>query len=371
MSDGAPGEEDFEDLYEHAPCGYLSLSSDARIIKANATLAGWLGAPPGSLNGTAFHDLLTFGGRIAFETHLAPLLRLQSFVNEVAFDLRKVDGSTMPIIANAAEKRDAAGRHILTRITLFKALERRRYERSLVDARDKAESAASVETENAALREQFIAVLGHDLRNPLAAIAAGVRLLEMNEPSGERGRRIVGQMDASIARANALVANLMDFARGRLGGGLTLNRDADQPLTPILEQVVSEIRAIAPDREIVASFSIAEPVNCDRGRIAQLASNLLANALAHGAKDAPIEIVAKTEEGRLILSVCNGGVPFTPEAHAQLFQPFFRGAVRPSQQGLGLGLFIVNEIAKAHGGAMDVTSSEERTQFTFTMPLVD
>ena len=86
--------------------------------------------------------------------------------------------------------------------------------------------------------------------------------------------------------------------------------------------------------------------------------------------DVPITIEARTDNGDFILSVANGGVPIPPEARAQLFQPFFRGAVRRSQQGLGLGLFIVNEIAKAHGGTMEVTSSEDRTRFTFTMPRI-
>ena len=177
-------------------------------------------------------------------------------------------------------------------------------------------------------------------------------------------------MNASIGRATALVANLLDFARGRLGGGLTLARDSTQPLTPILEQVVAEIRAIAPEREVITEFAIAEPVDCDRSRIGQLASNLLSNAVAHGSPEIPITIDARTADGDFILSVTNGGVPIPPQARAQLFQPFFRGAVRRSQQGLGLGLFIVNEISKAHGGVMEVMSTEDQTRFTFTMPLI-
>ena len=91
--------------------------------------------------------------------------------------------------------------------------------------------------------------------------------------------------------------------------------------------------------------------------------------MTHGAPGVPIEVEAHTVGGRFVLSVANGGVPIPPAARAQLFQPFFRGGVRRSQQGLGLGLFIVNEIAKAHGGSMDVASSEEETRFTFSMPL--
>lgn len=368
MSDTLPG-EDLADLYENAPCGYISLSPDARVVKVNRRLTGWIARPPEELVGRPFHELLSFGGRIAFETHLAPMLRLQGFVDELALDLLDAAGTKIPVIANAAEKRDSEGRHLLTRITLFRAIERRSYERGLLDARAEAQAVANVEHETAVLREQFIAVLGHDLKNPLAALGAGLRMLNDRESLSERGQVIVKEMNASIARATALVGNVLDFARGRLGGGLTLARVADAPLAPVLEQVVAEMRAVAQDREILTEFAIGQPVNCDPQRIAQLASNLVSNAVTHGAPGVPIEVEARTEDGRFRLSVTNGGVPIPEAARAQLFQPFFRGAVRRSQQGLGLGLFIVNEIAKAHGGTMEVVSTEELTRFTFSMPL--
>jgi sigma-B regulation protein RsbU (phosphoserine phosphatase) len=367
LSDRALG-EDLADLYENAPCGYLSLSPDARIVKVNRTLTEWLGTSGDALLGRPFHDLLSFGGRIAYETHMAPLLRLQGFVNELALDLLHADGSKLPVIANAAERRGPAEEHLFTRLTMFKAVDRRTYERGLVAARTQAEAAAAAEHETSVLREQFIAVLGHDLRNPLAALAAGIQMISKREALSSRGLLVVKEMNASVSRATALVDNVLDFARGRLGDGLILTRNAAQPLTPVLEQVVEEIRAIAPDRQIMVHFSIEQPVDCDPSRIGQLASNLIANAVTHGAPGIPIEVEAHTVGGRFVLSVANGGVPIPPAARAQLFQPFFRGAVRRSQQGLGLGLFIVNEIAKGHGGSMDVASTEEETRFTFSMP---
>ncbi len=361
--------EDLADLYENAPCGYLSLAPDGRIAKANRTLAGWLGLAAPDLVGRPIHDLLSFGGRIAYETHLAPLLRLQGFVDEIALDMLHANGDKIPVIANAAERRGADGKPVTLRLTMFKAIDRRAYERGLLEARDKAKTAAEAEHETAVLREQFIAVLGHDLRNPLAALAAGVRMLNDRETLSDRGRLIAKEMAGSIERAAALIDNVMDFARGRLGGGLTLARDAKQDLTPILEQVVAEVRAIAPSREILFEARIDEPVDCDRAKIGQLAANLISNAVTHGAPGIPIEVEATTDDGIFTLSVTNGGVAIAPAARAQLFQPFFRGAVRRSQQGLGLGLFIVNEIAKAHGGTMDVSSTDEATRFTFSMPL--
>ncbi len=364
-----PPVEDLADLYENAPCGYVSLSPDGRVVKLNRRLADWLGWDAEDLVGKPIHDLLSFGGRIAFETHLAPLLRIQGFVNELALDLLQSDGLKLPVIANANEKRDSEGRHQFTRLTLFKAVDRRSYERGLIDARDRAQAAIEVEHETSMLREQFIAVLGHDLRNPLAALAAGVRMLSKREQLSERGEIVVKEMSASITRATALVTNLLDLARGRLGGGLGLKRDPGRPLAPIIEHVVSEMRAIAPDRQIMTDLDITQPVDCDPDRIGQLTSNLVGNALTHGAPGVPVEVEARTGEGVFMLTVTNGGVPIPPEARAHLFQPFFRGDMRPSQQGLGLGLFIVSEIAKAHGGAMEVLSDDQLTSFTFTMPL--
>ena len=132
--------EDLEDLYETAPCGYVSVSPEGMIVKANRTIADWLCHPHNDLPGKSIHDILSIGGRIAVETHLAPLLRMQGHVHEIALDLLTADGEKIPTIANAAEKRDSEGRHIFTRLTLFKAVDRRAYERSLLEARIKAET---------------------------------------------------------------------------------------------------------------------------------------------------------------------------------------------------------------------------------------
>jgi sigma-B regulation protein RsbU (phosphoserine phosphatase) len=363
----APPTEDLDDLYETAPCAYVSIAPDGRIVKANQTLGEWLGTSSAELVGTSLHQILGFGGKIAFETHLAPLLRMQGHVYEIALDLLTAAGEKVPTIANAAEKRDANGRHLFTRLTLFKAADRLTFERSLIEARAKAEAEAKSSREAALLREQFMAVLGHDLRNPLAALAAGIGLLVRKEQLSEAGQSILQEMDGSVNRASAIVDDLLDFARGSLGGGLSLERKSDTPLKPVLEQVVAEVRRIAPEREVNSSIEIDRPVNCDAGRIGQLASNLLANALTHGAANRPIVFEAYTRDDLLVLTVANAGDPIPDDVLKRLFQPFFRGANRPSRNGLGLGLHIASEIAKAHGGTFEVISTEQETRFTFTM----
>ena len=221
---------------------------------------------------------------------------------------------------------------------------------------------------NSELREQFIAVLGHDLRNPLASIGAGTQMLRRT-PLNEEAQSILTLIGNSVDRMAGLIDNVLDFARGRLGGGLTLAPDATEPLKPVLEQVIDELRTAKPDRIIEASFDIAGPVHCDRIRIGQLLSNLVANALTYGIAEQPIKVSASTDGKTFELSVANMGDPIPPATMEQLFQPFFRASTRRSQQGLGLGLYIASEIARAHNGTLAVASTPQETCFTFRMPI--
>jgi signal transduction histidine kinase len=221
-------------------------------------------------------------------------------------------------------------------------------------------------TEAAVLRDQFIAVLGHDLRNPLASIEAGTRLLEDARLEG-RPARVLALMQESCRRMARLIDDVLDFARGRLGGGLVLRLAADGDLSGLLDQVVAELRAVHPKRAIEADISLSETIICDPARIAQLFSNLLGNALSHGDPHHPVRIFARTESGRFTLAVANAGPPIGEERLRTLFQPFKRGAVGGRNQGLGLGLYIAAEIAAAHGGRLDARSDERETCFTFEM----
>jgi signal transduction histidine kinase len=143
----------------------------------------------------------------------------------------------------------------------------------------------------------------------------------------------------------------------------------DANLAAALEQVVSEFRTAQPARKIDADIALTAPVAADDRRLAQLASNLIANALAHGDTAVPVRVTAQTVDDAFELSVSNAGTPIDPAMVERLFQPFTRASVRPGQQGLGLGLYIASEIARAHGGTLTVMSDETETRFTFRMPL--
>jgi signal transduction histidine kinase len=243
------------------------------------------------------------------------------------------------------------------------------YHLSAIDKMQKHEATLLDERETSALREQFIAVLSHDLRNPLAAIDGGMRLL-LKTPLNERAQAVVGMVQSSTARMAALIDNVMDFARGRLGGGISLAWEPNASLEKVLLQVISEIQASVPEREFDVQLALPVAVNCDPRRIGQLVSNLLGNAVTYGPADRPIRVYATVSGGSVELSVANAGEPIPEAAMAKIFQPFTRGTLRPSMQGLGLGLYIAHEIAIAHGGSLTVMSDHAETRFTFGLPLV-
>ena len=367
--------EDLEDLFENAPCGYLSLATDGRIVKVNATFCEWTGYSTHELIDRRLRDLLSVASRMFYETHFAPLLRMQGFFDEVALDVLTRDGKKLLMLANAREKRDADGQLTFTRVALFRAMERRRYERELVDAREMADAAnrelsqgLSSERQAAELREQFIAVLGHDLRNPLASIDAGVRML-LRAEHDEKTVSVLNLMLATTRRMGVLIDHVLDFARGRLGGGLDFERQNLASLAPTLEQVIAEVRSSYPERHIDTELDLSVPIEADPARIGQLFSNLLTNAVTHGDPTRPVHVAAFVSNGRLEIAVSNSGEQILEAAMERLFQPFYRGRVKPHQQGLGLGLYIASQIAQAHGGRIDVESHADATRFTFRMPV--
>lgn len=233
----------------------------------------------------------------------------------------------------------------------------------------RTEAALIHERETAEFREQFIAVLGHDLRNPLFAITAGAEMLA-RRVEDDRSRLLVSHILASGQRATQLVEDVLDFARGRLGSGIRVNFAACADLSEALQHVVNEVQRIHPERSLNTHLDSIQGLVCDRNRVCQLLSNLVANAISHGDSSSPVDISAHIIDDTFVLSVHNEGTPIAPEVQEQLFQPFSRGGGKSHHRGLGLGLYIASQIALAHGGRMEVLSNDQAgTLFTFRMPL--
>lgn len=293
-----------------------------------------------------------------------PARQRADFRSFLSFPITLKDGTVFgTLCAFDPETRGLQGESVLETLGLFADLLASQIE----DAMRLSDTRRVLRDEKAAaeLREQFIAVLGHDLRNPVAAVTSGARLLlrmELDTQAAEIARLMQG----SALRMNGLIDNLLDFARGRLGDGITLTRNDKTPLRPVLEQVIDELRATA-HHQIEAELTFDDPVNCDTDRIGQLASNLIGNAVQHGAADKPVTVRAWRKGAYFNLSVSNGGQPIPDAAQAILFRPFARGT-QEQGQGLGLGLFIAAEIARGHGGEITCVSTPKETRFTLAFP---
>ena len=242
------------------------------------------------------------------------------------------------------------------------------FQLSAIDTVANTEARLAEERKTSALREQFIAVLGHDLRNPLTGILGGMEMLQKN-PLNDRANQWAQMVVASAGRMAELIDVVMDFSRSRLGGGLALERDVQDEIEAVLQQIVAELQSGAKQRNIETNFDVTVPVYCDLKRLAQLASNLLGNALTYGDPEKPIFVTALTANGWFELSVANGGGQIPESLLKNIFEPFSRGTVQPSREGLGLGLYISHQIALAHGGELVVASTPQETRFTFRMPL--
>jgi signal transduction histidine kinase len=237
-------------------------------------------------------------------------------------------------------------------------LEREREQTALLDERATSE-----------LREQFIAILGHDLRNPLHAVFAGSDQLQrkLTDPALSA---IATRIKTNTRRMSSLIDDVLDFARGRLGGGIALELTEVENINAGLATVIQESQDAQPESEIISDINVDHSVRCDLGRLQQVASNLLANALTHGLANSPIKISAWSDETDLILDVWNAGEPIPAQSIGKIFEPFWRHSVSASRHGLGLGLHICSQIVRAHEGHISVTSTRENgTRFTARLPL--
>ncbi|MNY11069.1 Bacteriophytochrome [compost metagenome] len=200
------------------------------------------------------------------------------------------------------------------------------------------------------------------------AISAGAEMLLRKFPDPARDK-LVRHILTSARRATRLVDDVLDFTRGSMGKGIPVNIEPCPDLEEALRHVIAEIQSVHPDRSILSSIGDLRDVQCDRERVAQLASNLVANAVTHGDRAGAVVVSAQSDQATFVLSVKNQG-QIAEEALPHLFKPYSRPTGDTPQAGLGLGLYIASEIARSHGGTLDVVSNAEQgTIFTFSLPI--
>jgi PAS domain S-box-containing protein len=274
---------------------------------------------------------------------------------EDTFPLRGGDGSYRWFLSRAIPIRDRTGKVVRWFGTNTDVTELREAEEALHRA--------------GTFREQFIGILGHDLRNPLAAIMASARMLPRSENLNEAQSRAVHRIVSSAQKMQRMINDVLDFARARLGSGVTV-KCVRMSLHEICRQAIDELYVVHPDRKI-EFIAEGDGDGCwDRDRLAQVVGNLVANAINYGREDTAIQVRCEDQDGEVQLHVTNQGEPIPAELIPVLFEPFSRGVGdAQTNKRLGLGLYIVKLIVDAHGGRVDVRSTEaEGTTFTVALP---
>lgn len=294
-----------------------------------------------------------------------PIASAFGIVSYASIPIHRSDGSFFgTLCAIDTEPRDVKHPRVVSMLEMFASV----ISQSLETEEQLAAQQKLIDRERAlaGIQEEFVAVLGHDLRNPVAALRAGLRQLERSGTT-DSAAPILPLMHSSLRRMNELIDNIMMHAKSRLGGGIRISATPDAPLTQAIGHVVDEIRVAAPEHEIVAELDFGGPVSCDAPRIAQAVSNLLSNAVSHGIPGSVIKIEGKRADQHLAITVSNVGDAVPEVITRELFSPFRRGREAKSE-GLGLGLFIAASIARSHGGDIEVSCQHGTTAFTLKLP---
>ena len=349
-------EDSAEELFEHAPAGYLSTLADGTIVKVNATFLEWTGYARARLVGTRFQDLFTVPGRIYYETHLGPLLAMQGTLNEIAIDIACAEGRVLPALLNAAQKRNAAGECLVTRYTVFNATDRRRYEKELLHARRQAEAAAAAKTE-------LLAMLSHDIRTPLGSIMAVAQILQGTtlSPEQERMVRILGSSSAAIL---ALVNQILEHSKVE-AGAVALHEQRFH-LVALVRELVDNLRPLAHTRGITLDCELDErlpdEVVGDAGKLGQVLGNLVGNALKF-TETGSVKVqvyVREISEAALhaTVRVVDTGIGIAEDQIPAIFGEFRQAhpGIGARYGGSGLGLAISRKLLVALGSELKVAS---------------
>lgn len=239
-----------------------------------------------------------------------------------------------------------------------------------------AERAARVEAQRAEeaarrameVQERLVGIVGHDLRTPLAAIRMATSLLFRRGGLSDEQARTLARLGASAARMTHIIRDLLDFTRARKDGSLPVE-PMPIDLADVVRRASAELQAVHPDRRILLELPAAAPLVGDPDRLQQVLSNLVGNAVQHGPPSAPIRVRVEAAPGVVAVAVHNEGPPIPAELVPALFEPFRQGARGGHDGSVGLGLFIVRELVRAHGGTVEVASSAEAgTTFTVRLP---
>lgn len=352
-------------LLATSPVGLAFLDRELRYVRINKTLAEVNQHSPAEHLGRTVNELLPS----VLSEWLMPILHrvLETGEPSGSFEFSAPPGAPLPQghtwVASYYPVRTQGGELLGIGCVLLDITAHKQAEKALEQA--------------LSFREQLMAVLGHDLRNPLGAITASAFLLSRSEELGERERQAVDRISRSSSRMAKLINDILDFARSRLGGGIPVTRQR-MNMAEVCKTSLEELQVTFPERQFLFEVQGDTWGEWDPDRVAQVLSNLVFNALQHGKEDAPVRTTLRDTGAQVVLEVHNQGEPIPEELRPRIFDPFKRHPEdqRPHEgkggaRSLGLGLHIVQQIVLAHGGEVEVHSSaQEGTCFTVRWPRV-
>ena len=364
-------EESAEDLYDNAPCGYLSALPDGTIVKVNQTFLTWTGYAREDLVGRRrFQDLLTAGGRIFHETHYAPLLRMQGAVREIAVEMVCADGRRLPVLINSVLRQDERGEPLLSRTTVFNATDRKEYERELLRERQRAEQEAKAKAD-------LISMISHEIRTPLNAIMGVAHLLGTTELSAPQ-QKFVRILRSSSEGLLGLINNILDFSK--IEAGKTHLEERSLDLRQLVQEVVQNLSTKAEEKGLELAVHVDERVPAsvlgDPIKIGQVLTNLLSNAVKFTSQGSVAVMLEVREiiEGAVSIDfqIADTGIGIAPDRLPHIFDEFTQANydIGLKYGGTGLGLAISKKLVELQGSRIGVESEPGRgTTFSFTLRL--
>ncbi|WP_163988314.1 PAS domain-containing hybrid sensor histidine kinase/response regulator [Pyxidicoccus caerfyrddinensis] len=362
-------EESAEDLYENAPCGYLSTLPDGVIVKANQTFLNWLGYTREELlSGRRFQELLSIGGKIFHETHFAPLLQMQGFVNEVQLELVTRAGVSLPMLVNTVQRKDAAGRGVVNRTTLFNISDRKKFERELVLARRKAEQAAKAKAD-------FLSMVSHEIRTPMNAIIGIASLLQRTDLSAQQ-QKYVRILSSSSENLLGLINHILDFSKLDAGKAALEERNFD--LRQLVYGTIFALNVKAEEKKLAVVAEVDEQVPAfvlgDPVKLGQVLTNLVGNAIKFTELGAVTVSVRPREVLEDVVSldfaVTDTGIGIPEDRLTNIFEEFTQADydIGMKYGGTGLGLAISQKLVELHGARIGVKSTPgQGSSFYFTL----
>ena len=363
-------DESAEELYEHAPCGYLSCLPDGTIVRVNQTLLDWTGYTREFLLATRIQALLSVGSKIYYETHVAPLMQMQGRANEIALEIVGADRTARPILVNAVQKRDGDGTPLFTRMTLFDATDRRRYERELLGARRRAEQIA-------ADKADLLAMLSHDIRNPLNALMGNVFMLERSNLAEEHMRRL-RVLRNSAENMLALLNRVLELSRAE-SSAFALTESSFR-LEPLVREATGAFAARAEEKglrlDVTVAPDVPDMVIGDPVALRQILSNFVGNAIKfteRGGVSVSVRVLEPaTDAVTLKFMVIDTGIGIPADRVERIFDEFTQGSADTAARygGTGLGLAIARKLLALYGSSIQVESAlGEGSAFSFSLRL--